>query len=62
MKTYLQIVVDTKPEDENYIKSSARIRHISKTELIRRVVETTIKDQMFLAILDDSKWDQENGH
>ena len=42
-------------EDENYIKACARIRHISKTELFRRAFQQLVKDQLFLAILDDAK-------
>jgi len=51
----INIHVDYSPEDENYVKASARIRHISKSELFRRVFKQSVKDQLFLAILDDAK-------
>ena len=52
---YVSLRVETEDEEDNYVKAAARIRHISKKELLRRVIKMSIKDQMFGAILDDIK-------
>ena len=52
---YVCLSVEAEEEETNYIKAAARIRHISKKELLRRVIKMSIKDQMFGAILDDIK-------
>jgi len=56
-KQYVCLFVETDPKDIDYVEAAARIRHISKKELFRRVLKTTIEDQMFGAILDDIKWE-----
>jgi hypothetical protein len=58
---YLNLKIDTGPEDDNYLSSCARIRHISRTELLRRVVLVSIQDQIVRAILDDGRFDQGEG-
>ena len=43
------------PEDcREYLASSARMRCISETQLMRKVVEFVLRDQLLLSILDDA--------
>ena len=56
----MHVVIKTEQEDENYLSACARIRHISRTELVRRVVERSIKDHMVGAILDDIQWEEKD--
>ncbi len=59
---FISLNIGIKIEEDNYIRSCARIRKISRSELIRRVLDVSIKNQLFLAILDDSKWEDDNEH
>lgn len=47
------IIDDLSPEYENYLINSARIRGISVSRLLSRIINTVCEDQMILAILDD---------
>lgn len=38
----------------SYAEASARLRKTSLTDMMRRVVDTVLRDQMILAILDDA--------
>lgn len=49
----INILIDITEEQEHYLSSSARIRGISRTQLIRSVVENVLNDQLVLSILDD---------
>ncbi len=46
-------MVDVPHESEQYLTSSARIRGVSRTRLIKRMVELILVDKMILSILDD---------
>lgn len=43
----------TKDEQDNYWTAAARIRGISKTQLMNEVISKILDDQLILAILDD---------
>jgi len=38
---------------QHYVESSARIRSISQTQLLRRAMDYVLQDQLLLSILDD---------
>ena len=40
-------------EAENYLNACARIRHVSQSRLLQRVLKLVCDDQLILSILDD---------
>lgn len=40
--------------DENYLESAARLRKMSRTKLLRTVIEIVLRDQLILSIMDDA--------
>ena len=52
---YLRITnrLDLSDESHNYMDSCARIRKISRTRLMERLLNTIFDDQLVLGILDD---------
>jgi len=53
---HVNVIIGTEQEEADYIDACARIRHISRSELLRRILTRSIKDQMVGAILDDIIW------
>jgi len=51
---FLTIRVAETAEKREYADSSARIRGISTTRLLSKVLETVLEDQLILPILDDA--------
>lgn len=49
----INVVLDISEDDEKYLVTSARLRNTSKTELLRRVIDTVLHDQLILGVLDD---------
>ncbi len=51
----LQFSLPFSKDDErlNYLLASARLRNMSRTRLIRTVVETVLNDQLIQSVLDD---------
>jgi hypothetical protein len=49
----LNIVIDTETPDGMYFDSCARIRNISLSSLVRRLLDMIAEDQMVASILDD---------
>ncbi len=49
----LNIVVDVPEDAKHYLESSARLRGISRTMLMRRVLETVLLEKLVLSVLDD---------
>jgi hypothetical protein len=47
------MLADLSEEADNYLQSSARIRQISTSELLQRLLITICDDQLVLGILDD---------
>lgn len=45
--------MDIDPEHHQYLIASARIRGISVSRLLNRILTTVCRDQMILAVLDD---------
>lgn len=37
----------------HYLEASARLRRVSRSELVRRTIQVIVEEQMFTAILDD---------
>lgn len=50
----IHITIAVPPDAEHYLDSSARLRNMSKAELLRRVVDIVLKDCMILSVLDDA--------
>jgi len=44
---------DITEEDVNYLENSASIRRTSVSKIVRRIVETVIRDRLILSVLDD---------
>jgi hypothetical protein len=44
----------TENERNDYLRAAARLRGISRTELMRTVVSKVLDDQLILAVLDDA--------
>lgn len=40
-------------EDTPYLRSSARLRNVSRSVLVKKLLEVVIRDQLILAILED---------
>lgn len=49
----INIVIEVPHDAEHYLESSARIRGISRTALMRRVLETVLEEKLVLSVLDD---------
>lgn len=49
----MRLLVDTAPELDAYFDACARMRDISKTALMNRLVDVIGRDQLVLSILDD---------
>ncbi len=49
----LHATVTLSEHERRYLDSSARVRGISSPELVRRVLQTVMSDQMILGIMDD---------
>lgn len=49
----MRLLVDVAPELDSYFESCARLRDISKTALMNRLVELIGRDQLVLSVLDD---------
>jgi len=45
--------VELADDELRYLQSCARIRHISTTRLVRRLMQTIARDQLVLSVLDD---------
>jgi hypothetical protein len=50
----INVCIEINGESEHYLESSARMRGISRTMLVRRVIEIILNEQMILSILDDN--------
>ena len=48
-----QITVEIAPADQGYLNSCARLRNNEPAELVQRLVDMILRDQMILAVLDD---------
>lgn len=51
---YAVYIVDLSEEAINYMESCARIRKISCTRLMQRLLKAVFQDQLVLSVLDDS--------
>ncbi len=49
----INVVIDVPHDAEYYLESSARLRCVSRTALIRRLVETILEEKLILSVLDD---------
>lgn len=49
----MRVLVDTIPDHDAYFEACARMRNISKTALMNRLVKMIGQDQLVLGILDD---------
>lgn len=54
MRVHFQLFVEMEDESERYLHSCARIRNISTSRLLQRMINTICSEQMILAILDDN--------
>ena len=56
MSTFdLNLHLELSEAADNYLRSSARIRGVSRTYLLNRVFEMVLEDQLILGILDDAE-------
>ena len=53
MKAHFYLTLEMPESSEQYIHACARIRKISTTRLVERLVKTVCCDQLVLAVLDD---------
>lgn len=53
MKMQFHLFFELDDQSERYIHSCAKIRRISVTRLVQRMIKTICIEQMVLAILDD---------
>jgi hypothetical protein len=53
MKVHFNLNMEMSEAAERYVHACARIRHISTTRLMMRVMQTVCDDQLVLSILDD---------
>lgn len=53
-KTVVQLSWELTEEEERYLDTSARIRRISRTRLMERLITAIVRDQMILGVLDDN--------
>lgn len=51
--TDVNVVFEVQHDSETYLETSARLRGISRTRLLKRVMEIVLTDQLILGILDD---------
>lgn len=59
----VRVLVDVAPDLDAYFEACARVRNISKTRLMNRLVNVIGRDQLVLSILDDdSKPTQKQKH
>lgn len=49
----MRVLVDVAPDLDGYFEACARVRNISKTRLLNRLVNVIGRDQLVLSILDD---------
>lgn len=49
----MRVLVDVAPELDEYFESCARIRDITKTSLLNRLIDVIGRDQLVLGVLDD---------
>lgn len=49
----MHLYVSLPPDAQDYLETCARIRNISKSSLMRRLLSTITNDQLVLSILDD---------
>lgn len=49
----MRVLVDVAPDLDGYFESCARVRNISKTRLLNRLVNVIGRDQLVLSVLDD---------
>lgn len=47
------VLVDTITDHDAYFEASARLRNISKTALMNRLIKAIGEDQLVLSVLDD---------
>lgn len=50
----MRVLVDIAPELDSYFEACARLRNISKTALMNRLMKVIGDDQLVLSILDDN--------
>lgn len=50
---FVNVMLNVPPELEHYLESSARIRNISRAQILRKAMEFILRDKMFLSIFDD---------
>ena len=49
----MRLLVDTSSDIDPYLESCARLRDISKTALLNRLIDVIGRDQLVLSVLDD---------
>lgn len=49
----MRVLVDVAPDLDAYFEACARVRNISKTRLMNRLVAAIGRDQLVLSVLDD---------
>lgn len=49
----MRVLVDVAPDLDAYFEACARVRNISKTRLMNRLINVIGRDQLVLSVLDD---------
>lgn len=49
----MRLLVDVAPDLDSYFEACARVRNISKTALMNKLVNVIGRDQLVLGVLDD---------